>query len=103
MSEEKTILAELKERRAKLFEELRDREPERIAKLNELDAAISGINAESGRIVRHDEYSGFRKPSEAINAYLDRVQKPQIREVMCKVLVDGGYGFEYRIFGFEWT
>jgi hypothetical protein len=37
-------------------------------------------------------YSGFRKPSEALLAYLDRVQGPQPREKVCQALVDGGFG-----------
>lgn len=92
MSEKKSILAELIERRDEVFLKLRDREPELYAEMIELNAAISGIKAESARVVRKDEYSGFRKPSEALIAYLDRVQKPQIREEMCRALVDGGYG-----------
>jgi hypothetical protein len=73
MSESKDILAELMERR------------------NEI-AAIAGIEAECVRVVRQDEYSGFRKPSEAIVSYLDRAKKPQTREEICSVLVEGRYG-----------
>lgn len=86
------IRAELTERRDKTLIELRDREPELVAMLTQLNAALAGIDAESVRVVRQDEYSGFRKPSEAIYAFLERVQKPQLREVMCRALVDGGYG-----------
>lgn len=38
-----------------------------------------------------NEYSGIRKPSEALSTYLDRVQKPQTREAIGQALVDGGY------------
>ena len=92
MTEPKTILAELLERRDGVFLKLRDREPDLVAQLNQLNAAISGIEAESTRVIRQDEYSGFRKPSEALFAFLDRVQKPQNRDAMCQTLVDGGYG-----------
>lgn len=89
---DKTILAELIERRDEVLQKLRDREPDLFAKMIQLNAAISGIEAESTRVVKQGEYSGFRKPSEALFAYLDRVQKPQIKEEMCRALVDGGYG-----------
>lgn len=92
MSEPKSILAELIERRDEVILKLRDREPDLVEQLNQLNAAISGIGSESKRVVRQDEYSGFRKPSEALFAYLDRLQRPQVREEMCKALVDGGYG-----------
>jgi hypothetical protein len=92
LTDDKTILAELIERRDEVFLKMRDREPVLVEKWIQLNAAISGIEAEFGRIVRQDEYSGFRKPSDAIFAYLDRVQKPQIREEMCQALTDGGYG-----------
>jgi hypothetical protein len=92
MTGSKSILAELIERREKVFLELRDREPDLVEQLNQLNAAISGINAESARVVRKDKYSGFRKPSPALFSYLDHVQKPQVREEMCQALVDGGYG-----------
>jgi len=92
MTEQKTILAELLERRDEVFVKLRDREPELVAQLNQLNAAISGIEAESSRTIRQDEYVGFRKPSEALFSYLDRVQRPQKRDEMCQTLVDGGFG-----------
>lgn len=92
MSEKKSILAELIERRDEVFLKMRDREPELYAEMIELNAAISGIKAESSRFVRQDEYSAFRKPSEAIFAYLDRVQKPQPQDEMCQDMVNGGYG-----------
>lgn len=88
---EPTILAELKERRDKVLNDLREREPDVAKKLIQLNAAISGIEAESGD-VREDDYSGFRKPSEAIFGYLDIVKKPQKRDEMCRALVNGGYG-----------
>lgn len=92
MSAEKDILAELTERRDEVFLKLRDREPDLVAKLTQLNAAIAGIQAESSRVIKIDEYSGFRKPSEALFAYLDKIKKPQPREEMCQAIVDGGYG-----------
>jgi hypothetical protein len=92
MTGPKSILEELIERRDKVFLQLRDREPELVAKLSQLNAAISGIEAETSPVIKPGEYSGFRKPSDAIFAYLDRVQKPHVREEMCRALVDGGYG-----------
>ena len=83
---------ELIERRDKVFLELRNREPDLVSKLAQLNAAISGIEAETSRAIKQGEYSGFRKPSPALCSYLDRVQKPQVREEMCQALVDGGYG-----------
>jgi hypothetical protein len=91
MTGPKSILAELIERRDKVLLELRDREPDLVAKLTQLNAAISGIEAEPTRVVRQDEYSGFRRPSPALFFYIDRMQKPQPRDEMCQVLVDGGY------------
>jgi hypothetical protein len=88
----KSILAELIERRDEVLLKLRDREPDLVSKLTQLNAAISGIETVSARVVRQDEYSGFRKPSPALFSYLDRVQKPHLRDEMCQVLVDGGYG-----------
>jgi hypothetical protein len=92
MTGPKSILAELIERRDEVLLKLRDREPELAAKLSQLNAAISGIEAESSRVFKQDEYSGFRKPSPALFSFLARVQKPQPRDEMCQVLVDGGYG-----------
>ena len=88
----KSILAELIERRDEVFLKLRDREPELVEKLSQLNAAISGIEAETSRAIERGEYSELRKPSDALFAYLERVQKPQVREEMCQALVDGGYG-----------
>jgi hypothetical protein len=92
MTGEKSILAELIERRDDVILMLRDREPALVEKLTQLNAAISGIETESPRAVKEDEYSGFRKPSPALFFYLDRMQKPLPRDEMCQVLVDGGYG-----------
>jgi hypothetical protein len=91
LTDDKSILVELIERRDEVFLKLRDREPDLVSKLTQLNAAISGIEAESTRLVKRDEYSGFRKPSDALFAYLDRAQKPQVREEMCRALVNGGY------------
>ena len=87
-----SILAELIERRDEVLLKLRRREPELVAKLSQLNAAISGIETETSRVIKQGEYSGFRKPSPALFSYLDRAQKPQVREEMCQALVDGGYG-----------
>jgi hypothetical protein len=90
MTGPKSILAELKERRDEVLLKLRDREPELAAKLSQLNAAISGIEAETSRVIENGEYSGFRKPSPALFSYLDRVQKPQVREEMCQAWWMGG-------------
>lgn len=92
MTTDKDIHAELVERRDEVFAKLRDREPDLVARWVQLNAAIAGIEAESTRVVRKDEYSGFRKPSEALFAYLDRIARPQAREEIAQALVDGGYG-----------
>jgi hypothetical protein len=89
MTESKSLIAELKQRRDNLLLKLREREPEMVAQLIQLNVAISGLDAGSAR---RGEYSGFRKPSEAIFAYLDQTAKPQVREDMCRALVNGGYG-----------
>ena len=89
LSKPKSLLAEMKGRRDEVLLRLREREPELIAQLTQLNAAISGIEAGS---VRKGEYSGFRKPTEAIFSYLDQTARPQVREDMCRALVDGGYG-----------
>ena len=89
---ETNLLAELKERRNDVLLKLRDREPELVAQLIQLNAAISGMEAESKRVVIDHECSGFRRPSDALISYLNRAMKPQDREAMCQVLVSGGYG-----------
>lgn len=88
------ILLELKERRDQVLSKLRAREPDLTAQLVQLNAAIAGIEAESGRAVRQEEYTLFRRPSEAIHAYLDRVQIPKPSRAIAQALVDGGYARE---------
>jgi hypothetical protein len=83
------LLAELKQRREKLLLKLRESCPEIAAQLIQLNVAISGLEAGS---VGNGEYSGFRKPSEALFSYLDQTAKPQVREDICRALVNGGYG-----------
>jgi hypothetical protein len=82
MTESKSLLAELKQRRDNLLLKLREREPEMIAQVIQLNVAISGL--EAGSV--------FRKPSEAIFSYLDQRARPQVREDICRALVNGGYG-----------
>lgn len=86
---ELSLLAELKQRRDNLLLKLREVDPERVTQLIQLNVAISGLEAGS---VRKGEFSGFRKPSEAIFAYLDQRAKPQVKEDICRTLVNGGYG-----------
>lgn len=93
-AEPPNILLELKERRDQVLSKLRTLDPNLTAQLVQLNAAIVGIEAESGRAVRQEEYAHFRKPSEAIHAYLDRVQIPKSNRAIAQALVDGGYARE---------
>lgn len=88
---EKDILAELTQRRDEVLNKLRAREPDLVGQMIQFNAAIVGIKAESKPIIKSDEYSGFRKPSGALFAYLDKMKKPQPRDKMCQAIIDGGY------------
>jgi hypothetical protein len=88
------ILLEFKERREQVIAKLRNREPELTAELVQWNSVIGALEAEAGRAVLREEYTHFRKPSEAIHAYLRRIQLPQPRRTIAKALVDGGYARE---------
>lgn len=79
----------LEDRRTAVLAELRRLAPELINEFLKLNAAIAAMDETAETVV--DEYYGFRKPLDAIGAYLDKKGKPAPRRTIAKVLEEGGF------------
>lgn len=88
-NEIKSARSFLADREAALITELRRDKPDVFNEYLKIRAAIEAMDATAETGV--DEYYGFRKPLDAIEAYLDKKGKPAPRRTIAKVLEEGGF------------
>jgi hypothetical protein len=86
---QKESRSSLESKAAAALLELRIAAPELVAELLQLEAAIAAMDAVAKSIT--NEYSGFRKPLDAIEAFLDKRGKPTPRRTIAKMLEQGGF------------
>jgi hypothetical protein len=83
----------LEDRKAAVLAELRREVPDLINEYLKLDAAISAMKETADGIAGSvgDEYYGFRRPIDAIEAYLDHIGRPATRKEIATSLANGGF------------
>jgi hypothetical protein len=88
-NELQNIRSLIEDRRAALLAALRRKAPEEITEYLKITAAIKAMDipAETGA----GEYKKFRKPLDAVEALLNKAEKPLIVEDIAKSIEDGGW------------
>jgi hypothetical protein len=87
--QQKESRSSLESKAAAALLELRIAAPELVTELLQLEAAIAAMDAVAKSIA--NEYNGFRKPLDAIEAFLDKRGKPTPRRTIAKMLEQGGF------------